>query len=755
MVIAILLLAFLAVFLRSYFLRNQVFTPGGVLFQANDPWYHVRLVHFLAHQFPHFLQIDPYAAFPGEHRPAVAPFLDLVTAGVVRLLTIGTPSDDTIARFCAWVPPLLSAFTVIVVYICGCMLAGRWAGWIAALAIAVTPSLYFVHTTLGAFDHHALEVLLSTLYVCLVLRACHPPPDQSVECIAKPVGRKPAGGAVGWSLLSGVVLACYLLTWIGGFYFVAIVGGWIVVQMVRDGFARVAGPGFVRAVIPGLGIALLIIAPFRGCYPLWEQQATALTCVLAGSATLWMVRRIVWTWSAGRWALPITYALLASVAFLAVNWLAPSVFQPLLGMIDRLRVATDGSAISEVRSILDPPGGWSAGAVWTWFATGLPLGIIGWGSLCKRAWRDGHPAQVLITVWSAAVFASLLVQSRFGYYAGVTVALLTGWLAHELMHPHGGRDRLASGWGRGRWRRVVPTTLAILIAVVPGLTLLPAASSHFAGPTGDWIAALNFLREATPEPYADAEAYYSLDGSGRSSNSTDSRHDPYGVLGWWDYGYWISTIARRIPCANPSQHGAVEVAQFLTAQSEADGLRIAESLGARYVILDWQTVAHPVAGSESTNSKFDAVVKWAGEDLSEYYDRFLSVGDAGQPKLIYLYYPNYYQSMAARLFVLGGRGVEPQWRSLVVRFELAGESGGRPIKKITEARRFETHAEAAGFLRSHPAMNYVLVSDDPFWSCVPLQPLNGYKIVHESRTHFSIGHGVTVPTVRVLEVLAD
>ena len=67
-------------------------------------------------------------------------------------------------------------------------------------------------------------------------------------------------------------------------------------------------------------------------------------------------------------------------------------------------------------------------------------------------------------------------------------------------------------------------------------------------PTDGWMQALTWMQANTPEPLGDPNAYYKL-------YNTDYKYpaSAYGVTTWWDYGYWVSVIAKRLPSVNPSQ----------------------------------------------------------------------------------------------------------------------------------------------------------------------------------------------------------
>jgi dolichyl-diphosphooligosaccharide--protein glycosyltransferase len=56
------------------------------------------------------------------------------------------------------------------------------------------------------------------------------------------------------------------------------------------------------------------------------------------------------------------------------------------------------------------------------------------------------------------------------------------------------------------------------------------------------------MLNGTPETGVDYFAIYDSEGFEYSSES-------YGVMSWWDYGHYITTIASRIPNNNPFQAG--------------------------------------------------------------------------------------------------------------------------------------------------------------------------------------------------------
>ncbi|MCD6206477.1 MAG: oligosaccharyl transferase, archaeosortase A system-associated, partial [Methanosarcinales archaeon] len=119
----------------------------------------------------------------------------------------------------------------------------------------------------------------------------------------------------------------------------------------------------------------------------------------------------------------------------------------------------------------------------------------------------------------------------------------------------------------------------------------------------------------------------------------------YGVMSWWDYGFWIENIARRIPNANPFQGGigggkshAPGASTFFTAASEEEANEIADTLGTRYVVSD----------VEMATGKFYAITAWDG-DTGGYMEQ-IPIGGRWEtiPTM------RYFNSMEGRLHIFDG-----------------------------------------------------------------------------------------------------
>lgn len=326
-----------------------------------------------------------------------------------------------------------------------------------------------------------------------------------------------------------------------------------------------------------------------------------------------------------------------------------------------------------------------------------------------------------------------------------------------------GRDRSSGAWTKG-----VSIGLAVVIVclfVFPTNIVMAQQTANSApfAPSDGWVSSLKWLRNNTPEPFGERSLYLELEKTypyrslwWLSLNVPNLTGDPnfyadlaekykypdsaYGVLSWWDYGYWISRIAQRIPNANPSQDpkSNTAVASFFTAQDESAGDNITNQLDTSYIVVDYDT---------ATN-KFWAVIQWAGKQQTDYFEVFLVEQEDGL-RAVPLFYPKYYQSMVSRLYNFEGKAVNPT-DVLVVSYEERTVQGGQVYKQVASVQQFTTYDEAQAYVASQGA-NYKIVSTSPFVSPIPLTELQNYKLIHSSDNVVQVSGMGNVPEVKIFQ----
>ena len=163
-----------------------------------DIWYNFRQIEVMVSDFPRYNWFDPMTAYPvgkeldwGPLSPLFASLLCLI-GGAVQLADIMAVSS--------WMPVVAGIAMIPVVFFLGRLIAGWKAGIIAAVFIAFVSGEYFYRTMAGIVDHHALEILFSTLFCFFYLWALRRSSEHGID-IRNPASLKPV---LFPSLLAGI-----------------------------------------------------------------------------------------------------------------------------------------------------------------------------------------------------------------------------------------------------------------------------------------------------------------------------------------------------------------------------------------------------------------------------------------------------------------------------------------------------------------------------------------------------------------------
>jgi len=119
-----------------------------------------------------------------------------------------------------------------------------------------------------------------------------------------------------------------------------------------------------------------------------------------------------------------------------------------------------------------------------------------------------------------------------------------------------------------------------------------------------------------------------------------------------------------------------------------------------------------------------------------------------------LFHPEYYRSLAVRLYNFDGQAVTPQ-ESIVISYEERMSQEDKPFKLITDAQTFPTYEEATAYISSQESTNYRIVNHNPFISPVPLEALKHYRLIYSSTSGVEQQDVGLVPEVKIFEYIGD
>lgn len=746
----------ISLYIRIALPYDQIFVNDWVWFRETDAYYYMRNIATLVNNFPHFNTFDPYMLFPGGAGVLARPFFAWLVAGIIRLVSLGIPTPHTMEVIAAYMPAILGTLTLIPVYFIGKELFNRWVGVISAALVVILPGELLHRSLLGFTDHHVAEVLFSTVCILFLIMAIKRAREREISfghllsrdwsTITKPLV---------YTLLAGVFLGIYLLTWQGGLLFIFIIFAYLVIQFIVDHLRHKSSDYLCIVGTPLFLIAFLMLLPVLGKSGLDTIYRVAMPVAIVVPIVLSIISRLM----AGRALKPVYYPLtllgLAVIGLVTFHAINPSLFQ---SMLEKFSIFVPGGAMLTVLEVqhLTPRIAWGN------FTTSFFISFISFAMLIYLVIKEKSADKTLFLVWSIIMLMAVLGQRRFGYYYAVNAALLTGYFSWKMLDLAGLGKLLTKSkevvevvkkfkkkqkktrekakpktfmQPRGAWVRVIVVGIVIFFVVFfPNIhqAKMLASTPNYVMNEG-WYSSLLWLKDNSPEPFDDPDFYYEL-----YETPFHYPESAYGVMSWWDYGYFIMQIGHRIPNANPTQARAREAGQFFTALNESSANELADRFGSKYVVIDY---AMPI-------SKFYAMVEWAeketGKSVDEFYEYYYLQQQDGA-RLVPLYYPSYYQSIVARLYNFDGKAVIPT-ESVVISYT---EEKGIDYKIITSGESFSSYEDARAYVGNQTSGNYRIVGTNPFSSPVPLEELNSYELVYQSEATIS------ATTVKIFEYLGS
>ncbi|RZN37745.1 MAG: oligosaccharyl transferase, archaeosortase A system-associated [Methanosarcinales archaeon] len=676
----------IALYIRAALPYDSVFLADGTIrFGGNDPWYHMRIVEYILHNYPHTLTYDAFTQFPYGHLQHYGPLYDQAIAFVALVFGLGNPDMHLAGTVGAYFPPVLGALVVIPVYFIGKHLHNRGTGLLAALIIATLPGQFLSRSLLGFVDHHVAEALFSTATILFFMLALRSARANELSFSNLRGDLRANRYPILYAILAGVSYAVYQLCWSGALLF----GGIIIIAAIITYIAEhIRGNSTEYITVVGalaFGTELILILPwihpelgFSGHYSLLHVSASLMAIIAL--VVMHTISKEMKNRDLKSYYYPVVLVVGALIAFIVLSAAIPALTGSIEGSVSRIFTIKEGGAstVAEVSSMLMDRGGnldiGRNSAVYGNFGNGFYLSLFGTLLLGYYVLRRWKPEDILALVWTLVMLLAIYGQNRFGYYYSVNVALMGAYFATRTIE-------LAGFKGAGAALEDIPQylvknagylVLAVIFVAILVYPFGPASQAlnqakHVGGPNSAWYNSLEWMQDSTPDTGLSYYGPYERPPSGEPYPYPDTA---YGVMSWWDYGFWIENIARRIPNANPFQGGiggreaqAPGASTFFTASSEDDANEIADVLGVKYVVSD----------VEMATGKFYAITAWDGDTGG--YSEWLPIGDRTEmvPTM------RYFNSMEGRLHIFDGVSLK-HYR--LVHESMAGNTAERGYKWV-------------------------------------------------------------------------
>ena len=741
----VLILTVLAFWIRALPFPDLAGT--GNMIAGPDAWYNLRLIEVaLANNFG-YIHFEPMTLYPTGQDIVWGPLFTWIATAVVA--ATGAVTRPEIIDAAGWVPAMMGAAMVPVMYWLGARIGNWKTGLVSALFIAVIGGQYLSRSLYGHLDHHIAETLFSTLFCLLYIIALYSLKEHEIDIKKYATLKIPAL----YGVICGVSYLLGLLTMSTMVVFGLFVAIFTLIQFIishRSGKQTEYLLVLNVVTFAVVTVGMLIYGIQDMSFSFYSYSLGVLCAhlgVIIGTIVLYAVSRILATKNMPWYYFPASLILLVIVVMGIAAFGFPSLYNGAVGGLSGFFLQSAGmSTVAEMAA-------WTIDGAVSSFGWGLLLAAGGFIYLLYRVWKHEEPGALFVLIWSALMIFATMQHVRWEYYVAANIALLAavfvGWAItfaeKDILQMAGGKkseDSDGTPTKKGKktaaksssgpdMLKVGTCVIVVLIALVfvgtSAATAVQTGESYgkYGGTEADWISECTWMLTGTPETGVDYLTIYDGD-------EFEYPSEAYGVMSWWDYGHYITTIAEHIPNSNPFQAGVAGeygAAAVLTSTNESAVVEKLDYLGTRYVMTDYQ-----MAGA-----KFGAMAIWNDSvaQLTPYYYTFLQNSN-GNLQMVQAYTPEYYNTLTVKLQYYDGSMAEPGEVAVVETDSSANY--GYPV--ITNVRGYataeEAQAAADAFNANASATKHAYVIANPSSTATAYLPsttvpaLQHFRLVHES-----------------------
>jgi len=531
--------AFLCILTVAALLRIMPLRWGFFLSEF-DPYFQYRITDYVVKNgyAAWFRWHDDMSWYPfgRDVYTSAFPALGFTAAGLFTFLRI-MGLDFSVMEVCIVFPVIMGVFTVAAVYLLGKDLWSRSVGLFAALFLAINGS-HISRTSLGFFDDETIGVFSMILIFLLYLRAISP--------------QRATRSALVYGIMSGLMLAYLSWGWGAFRYPMALLYLFTTLMVLLKRYNTNMLVAYVATY--GIQLATVTQLPYLGKRFLTEWSTLAVFGVLALLVSVEIARRV----STTRMRLIVFASIggMLAAAFL-ILW-NQGVATPLVAKFLAVMDPTRRLAMPLVESVAEHrPATWAS----FFHESGilLFLSIFGFVFAAQRG-RDTDIFLMLFGI-SSIYFAGSLV--RLTLILAPAISILAGVTMVELCKPSVDIAREAVIFPRRKIRFAtrVGREFGVAILLVLILVIMPT----FARVTREAYSPATIATSSFPAaPKAGEEQNYQ-DWLEAVSWMKDNLPRDAVVFSWWDYGYWITTLAEKRTLADNGTINSTQIAMIARA----------------------------------------------------------------------------------------------------------------------------------------------------------------------------------------------
>jgi asparagine N-glycosylation enzyme membrane subunit Stt3 len=709
----IITLLSIVIFLTLYFrvvLPDKWLHGETLRLPTVDAYYQARFAQLIQTHGTELPTKDPYFMSSGTYGIS-----DVILWPTIIATLANLSPNNGIDTVCFYLPPILAVLCVIGVFAIVAILFNAWAGLFSALLLATMGGEFMARSIAGSADYHAFESF------CLVF---------FVLCIVSAI--KYHNNIINWlsSIFAGLFMASYFTAWSGAIYLYIIFVAAYVLYLIILAVKKEAPSGSILqvpcVVIPSTILFYIIISNLTGSRV--DNNILIISAVFFVVCLITTLIQIFFVNRANRWGFIVVTSIFGIVAMFALYNFASVYYQYVNGIISSIVNWNAISHTSEERPILIFGNEFSLQALWGNFTASIFLCLIGIGILIKKSLKaDRHDLfnYLFITIGALVMIMSTLAMVRFAYYLAIYTAILAGLVIYLIIEVSVGY--LKRNTKKMKWfdkaGDIMLVTVMLVFILVPNFMISKQFSNPLEGSlTGGWEQAMIWLKNNSPEPFKDKDYY--------TANYVNNIQEPsYSVLSWWDYGYWITYIAHRVPTCNPGSTNRDIPAVFLTTTNIDNAIKVLQSAKSRYIVIDYQTATGKFQAMPTYAEKATGELKKLWSWDTPGYISIFTMGEGDKIQRMTVFHPDYYKSMAVRLFNFDGQAVKSPGCPVIIYKDIDGQKW---VQKIIDT---PSYREALDYTSKNPLTDgslYTYGGTDPFLSCVDLEqvkdiiPLKGF-----------------------------
>ncbi|MCX8169391.1 MAG: dolichyl-diphosphooligosaccharide--protein glycosyltransferase subunit STT3 [Candidatus Methanomethylicia archaeon] len=537
------------IFVLAVWIRMLPVIRYGPYLSEYDTYYQYRMTKYILDNglIAWFNWYDEMSWYPTGRNIPITSYLGvpLTTSTIYTLIRI-LGFDIDLMELCAILPAVFGGLTTIVIYFIGRELDGDGAGMLASLLIATSPA-FIQRTIAGFFDNECVGFLAMTLSLLFWIKS------MKENTIVYPV-------------LSGTFLAYMNITWGGSIYLLNLYAAYALLMVILKKYSRKLLINYTIAT----GISLVISSQ----YPYFARKyfLSYVTILPIISALILALKDIL------QYVKDEKVKRIGIIGIIAIG-IVGVIFFERMGLISAItgRILTvinpfQKPSIPLVESVAEhQTPSWAQ--IYYQYGFLIPLAAVG----VYHLWKRGSEADLLMAFGglTSAYFAStmarliMLAAPFITILASHTIDVIYTQNIERILEDRRQTRRRKIQY-RGTWINALILFITSLVLIAPVISWrtmaitpqqiitssLPVSTEYM-----DWIEALLWMKTNLP------------------NNAV--------VAAWWDYGYWITTIANKTTLADNAtlDEGKIKKIALAFLSNETQALKILKEMGATHVVV--------------------------------------------------------------------------------------------------------------------------------------------------------------------------